>query len=134
MSAIEVKAATNTAPWTDGTNDTNEGLLSMGLTHAAMLIPEAWEGCTIEVTCRGTATKSGWFLVSELSTAEVDRSVTADAAGAFGPTLGRRVVVGETKPFDIPVRSGPGKRLYLINETDDATTTAELSVVSMKVA
>lgn len=133
MSAIENQAATFIAPYTNGTDDSNELLLSMGTTHAAMEFPEAFEGCTIEITCRGTAGKSGWFLCSHLSTAEVDRSVAAAADGAGSTKLGRRVAVGETKTFTVPNRLTTGGKVYLINETDDASTTAEISIVSTKV-
>ena len=68
--------------------------------------------------------------MSESATAEVDRSISAAADGAGSPKLGRRVAVGETIPFEVPVRSGPAARVYLINETDDATTTAELAITS----
>ena len=133
MSAIENQAATFIAPYTNGTDDSNELLLLMKTNHAAMTFPEEFEGCTIEITCRGTAGKSGWFLCSHLSTAEVDRTIAATVAGATSPKLGRRVVVGETKPFTVPVRQTPAGRVYLIHETDEDDIVAEISIVSTKV-
>lgn len=126
---LQDKAANITAPFTNGVADSTELLLSMGLTHAAMLLPDSWADRYIEVTVRGTATKSGWFLVSKSSTAEVDRSITAAADGAGDPKLGKRISVGESRSFKLPALL-TGEHNYLINETDDATTTADISLCS----
>ena len=125
-SPILNKAAVISAPFTDGTANSNLLLLSMGTTHAAMTIPAGWEGRIVNTQCYGTTGKSGWFLVSELSTAEVDRTIAAAADGAGSPKLGKRILVGESIPMQIPFKTKPGATLYLINESDDATTTAEI--------
>ena len=117
------------APETDGTNDSNVLLLSMGTSHAAMAFPAGWAGKWVTIQVYGTAGKAAWFLVSTLSTAEVDRSVAAAADGAGSTKLGKRVAVGETASFRLPPKES-GETLYLVNETDDATTTAELWLCS----
>lgn len=115
-----------TAPKGDGTNNTNMRLLSSGTTHAAYTIPSSWEDKVITFQAYGTAAKSIWFYVSELSTAEVDRSIAASSTGAASPKLGKRIAVGESFSFRIPRKSATSATQYLIHETDDATTTLEM--------
>jgi hypothetical protein len=125
MSDDILKEARILAPTTDGTNNSNMLLLSMGVTHAAMAFPAGWEQRWVTIQVFGTSGKSGWFLVSESSTAEVDRTIVATAAGAGSTKLGKRIQVGEVASFQLP-NKGSTDTLYLINETDDATTTAEI--------
>lgn len=114
-------------PFTDGTANSNLLLISSATTHAAVTIPAAWgDECWVTIRVYGTATKSIWFLVSENASAEVDRSIAAAAQGNPGPKLGKRVQVGEIVTFQLPRKSSNTATLYLINETDDATTTAEI--------
>lgn len=115
------------APFTDATNNSNMLLISSSTTHAAVTIPSAWEDeAWITIQVYGTAGKSIWFLMSENASAEVDRSITSAAQGNPGPKLGKRVQVGEVVSFQLPHRSSNTATRYLINETDDATTTAEI--------
>lgn len=120
----QTAAAKIRSPETDGSANSNVLLLDLGTTHAAMTFPNSWAEKWVTIQVYGTAAKSAWFLVSKLSTAEVDRSVAAGSPGA-DPTLGKRVQVGETCNFQLPERAG-GETIYLIHETDDATTTAEI--------
>lgn len=115
------------APYTNGTDNSNMLLLASSTAHAALTIPATWEDeAWITIQVYGTSGKSIWFLCSELSTAEVDRSIAAAADGAGDPKLGKRVQVGEIVSFQLPHKSSIGAPRYLINETDDATTTAEI--------
>lgn len=115
-----------TAPKGDGTNNTNMRLLSSGTTHAAYTIPSTWEDKVITFEALGTAGKSIWVYVSELSTAEVDRTIAASGTGGASPKLGKRIKVGDLINFRIPRKSVSSATQYLIHETDDATTTLEM--------
>ena len=125
MSLDEMKAAKIASPLTNGTDDSNMLLLALSTTHAALTLPDTWADKWVTIQVYGTAGKSAWFLVSKLSTAEVDRTVAAAADGAGAAKLGKRVQVGETVSFQLPKKLRE-ETLYLINETDDVTTTAEI--------
>jgi hypothetical protein len=99
--------------------------LASSTTHAAMAFPAGWAGKLVTIQVYGTATKSIWVLASTDSSAEVDRTVAAAADGGPDTTRGKRILVGESTPFRLQAIEG-GETLYLINESDDATTTAEI--------
>lgn len=126
MSEMLYKDAQARAAFTDGVADSSVLLYSLGTTHAVATVPEAWHGCRVWATVRGTAAKSCWYLFSSLSTAEVDRTIAAAADGAGDPKLGERIVVGESIPLDVPKPGAQGGSVYLALETDDATTTLQL--------
>ena len=123
------KSAHIIAPGSDGSADSDMLLVSSALTHAALTLPNGWADRYVEMQVYGTATKSVWFFVTKNSAAEVDCSITAAADGAGDPKLGKRLAVGEVMSFQLPQRL-TGETLYLVHETDDATTTFELRVCS----
>lgn len=131
QNAQVTKAAEIKAPQTDGTNNSNLLLLASDTTHAALALPAGWEGCWVTIQCYGTTDKAIWFLASTNANAEVDRTIAAAADGAGSPMLGKRVLVGEAVSFELPGKLA-GETLYLINETDDATTTAEIWLSSYR--
>lgn len=124
------KAAHITAPKSaDGVADSDLLLVDSDLTHEQLALPDDWAGRYVTMQVYGTAAKSVWFFVTKTTGLEVDRTVAAAATGSPGPTLGKRLAVGEAMSFQLPDRL-TGETLYLVHETDDDTTSFELCVSS----
>lgn len=123
-STEEIKAAAVSAPFGDGTANTNLLLVESGTTHAACALPSSWNGqfVTMELL---TATANVWFFISKNPSAEVDSSVANGVTGNPGPKLGKRLATGTVMRFKLPETAGPDV-LYLIHESDTADASIEL--------
>jgi hypothetical protein len=120
----EIKAAAVSAPFGNGTDDTNLLLVESGTTHAACALPASWSGqfVTVEVL---TASANVWFFVSKNLNAEVDQSIANAADGNPGPKLGKKISTGKAVRFMLPEVAAPDV-LYLIHESDTADASLEI--------
>lgn len=116
---IEKKAADVGAPFSDGTNS-NIRLFTMDTTHLSNALPAAWAGKYVDVTPFGG---NIWIAFTRGATQEVDRTIAATAAGANSPKTGRKVPVGETRPFRVPQHQKMDQTdaIYFNRESDVAT-------------
>lgn len=126
------KSAHVTAPKSaDGVADSDMLLLVSDTTHEQLALPDDWADRYVTVQVYGTAGKSLWFFVTKVTGLEVDRTVAPATNGNPGPTLGKRLQVGESMSFQLPGRL-TGETLYFVHESDDPSpaTSAELYVSS----
>lgn len=92
------KAADVGCPFSDGTTS-NVKLFTMDTTHLSHALPAAWAGRYVDVTPFGG---NVWVHFSRAAAREVDRTVAAAAAGSTNAAAGRKIPVGETRPFRLP--------------------------------
>lgn len=109
MSAEETKAALVRPPFDLGSNEFGVLKFTAGTTHGANLIPLAWHGKWVKITVVGGVLHYGF---SNSSSAEIDSSVSATAAGASAK-VGGYLADGGSVHVRIP---GTSERLYFCRE------------------
>lgn len=117
MSTQLVKAAKIVAPNdVNGTaNDFGVRKFTIPTSHAANAVPDAWRGRWVSITAVGSDCHYGFSIIS---TAEVDSSVAASAAGASNK-VGGLIPSGETRDVLIPSVDS-ARSVYFVRETSDA--------------
>lgn len=109
------------APLDAGSNDFGVRKFTAETSHAANAIPNSWSGKYVRALAVGGNVHFG-FSIS--GSAEVDRAVTATAAGASAK-VGDVLSNGIAEQFRIP-RFGPGVTMYFVRESDTASTVVYL--------
>lgn len=101
----------------DGTSNTPVLYIECTTTHAAITIPSAFYGKFVKLINESTTTTDYVdFFLSNLSTAEVDRTIASSASGAQSPKLGDRLYGTQTAQGRLPY-SPHSIPLYLIVES-----------------
>ena len=123
---VEHQAANIRAPFDRaGDDDYDVRLFDATTSHQAHAVPKEWKGKYVDVR---VITSGGqlWFGFSKSSTAEVDRSVAATAAGA-STKVGRYISDGDgPRPFLLPDARGD-ETVYFVREAA-STVTVELAL------
>lgn len=104
-------AAMAVGPIDQGSNDFECRKFTATTTNAANAIPSDWHGQFVEIYVTGGVLHYGF---STSSSAEIDRSVAASAAGASAK-VGRIIPDGETRHILIPLASA-GDTIYFVRE------------------
>ncbi len=105
----------------NGTSNTPALYIACTTTHAAIVVPAALQGkfCKL-LNESATTTDFVDFFFSNLSTAEVDRTVASSASGAQSPKLGERLYGTQTAQGRFPYAPANATPLYLIVESSAA--------------
>jgi hypothetical protein len=127
MGQNNVKVDHLKAPYDKGrtANDFGGRKYTATTTSAANALPAEWsEGILVEIFVTGGIVHFGFTQNS--SSQEVDRAVTATAAGATAK-VGRVIPDGETRTIHLP-KWNPGETVYFVREAS-ATTDVYISPV-----
>lgn len=138
MSVEEVKAARVRPPYDYagvandfGVRKFSGGVLAAETSHKADAVPRDWHGQWVEIYVTGG---NMHYAFSRTSTAEVDRTVAASAAGA-SVKVGAIIPNGENRHVQIPTASPTGPTdaaadVYFVRESDAVGTVAYMRLAS----
>jgi hypothetical protein len=114
---LEAEAANLRAPFDSGSNEFGVKKFTATTTHAAHAVPKQWCGRYVRVTVVGGDLHFGF---STSSSAEIDTSVSATAAGASAK-VGDFLADGEVDQVVIPSKN-PDETMYFVREASASCT------------
>jgi hypothetical protein len=120
--AVNIKAPFNTATG----DDFSSRKFTCTTTHAADAIPKSWQGKYVRIT---SVTGNTYYGFSTRSGAEIDRSVSATAAGASGK-VGDYLPESQALHDRIPTAGAPDTDVYFVREGDNASGVVVIRLAS----
>lgn len=125
--STEYQAANIRAPFNTASGDDFGTLkFTCTTTHGANAIPASWQGKYVRIT---SVTGNNYYGFSTQSGAEIDRSVTATAAGASAK-VGDYVPEGQSVHDRIPYPGGNATDVYFVREGDNASGVVVIRLAS----
>ena len=110
------------APTSSGV--TNVRLFNATTTSQTHELPASWRGRYVAVRCEGGTVD---YFYSSLSTASIDRTVAASAAGASSTSLGARMADGDIREEVVPSPRGSDV-VYLVRQADVSTAALRIEL------
>jgi hypothetical protein len=105
------------APRQNATGDVSTAKFTAGTSSAANAIPREWAGHFVRITVEGGDLH---YLFTANASAEVDRAVSATAAGASGATVGDILLNGQSDHVRVPERTTG--EIYFVREATASAT------------